>query len=920
MIKKIPIKGISRDPSGQISGDGFCSESLNVQLDMGEVAPAINPKRVKDAAGNEISVEGEILFIHKGIGYENLIYRNANVLSYVAVIGNADSGLVYDGLAYDETVNDITSIGNTVIVSTSKDMYYILWKDGEYRFLGNEIPIPAIHFRMGNLEEIRTEPNVNLNIDWDDPDMDDFKAGYNREGEDEAPIFPHKAIGDVTPYALASKRYVFDSEFEKGYWAGYLDAVWSEIDQQVQEQTRLGRAVFPVFVRYAVRLYDGTVYAQSIPILVGSDIGKFVDVKSLILQENFIRSDGAEEHGLTIAASLIKLAKSYELVMNADGQGMRLEGWEDIVTSVDIFVSPQIMPMQRNAAKFNLEFMREDTTALNIVYRAYYVRDFFLDPYYTMESQDKLVRYYQNTYLAQSFSVDEFKSLSGDNPLQIDFSSDYIMAQEALKETSQSMHHTVGSRLFSYNKRLLLADTTQSVSHGYQFLHSTRWVVPGSTATPIRFVYYLRGEGGDATVFCRDANNNTQITPKRAKVVSGSQMVYEEAPVSWLAYPDSRCYRVDIYFLAPGGQVLYSSYKMTPMDQIDVSFVFFGFGIPVIPVGIAPSTTPAEKTTFRIPNTLAVSKPNNPFIFPAEDAITFTAGEILNLAVANVPLSEGQFGQFPLYVFTDEGVFAITVDAEGQLRTSHNVSRDVLISKDAVIGIEQGVFFAAARGLLLLQGSKVTKVSSQMEGLPDILAEELLGRISDQLLGFFPDNPQAFRYFLSDCFLAYDYANTRIIVLNPRFNAQYVYKFDSQSWHRLQTDFAKPVRALNSFPEAQIVMQSGNRQAVLDFSVLAENEDAEPLKGFIYTRDLSLDGADIYKTISRLKVRGRFKDGHVKWQLQGSNDGIDYHTIHSLRGPSWKWYRIVLVTLLDKDERISYIELDYTPRFTDKIR
>lgn len=86
MIKKIPIKGISRDPSGQISADGFCAESLNVQLDMGEVAPVIKPMQVKDSDGDSVVTEGDILYIHKGIGYENLIIRSGRQLKYVSLI------------------------------------------------------------------------------------------------------------------------------------------------------------------------------------------------------------------------------------------------------------------------------------------------------------------------------------------------------------------------------------------------------------------------------------------------------------------------------------------------------------------------------------------------------------------------------------------------------------------------------------------------------------------------------------------------------------------------------------------------------------------------------------------------------------------------------------------------------------------
>jgi len=85
MIKKIPIKGISRDPSGQVTADGFCAESLNVQLDMGEVAPVIKPKSALDSQGNVIESSGDILYIHKGNGYENLIIRDGRSLRYVAL-------------------------------------------------------------------------------------------------------------------------------------------------------------------------------------------------------------------------------------------------------------------------------------------------------------------------------------------------------------------------------------------------------------------------------------------------------------------------------------------------------------------------------------------------------------------------------------------------------------------------------------------------------------------------------------------------------------------------------------------------------------------------------------------------------------------------------------------------------------------
>lgn len=815
----------------------------------------------------------------------------------------------FDGIPADADIVDITSVGNTLIVATGEDIYYFLWKDGAYKFLGNQIPVPAIHFRMGGLTTLRSvpvAPDIDENSDTD---------GFSRT-EDDCPVFPHGTINDVSSYGYSSKNYVFDYDYDKGFWNDYLNTAWGQVDEKVNEQSRLGKAVFPMFIRYAVRLYDGTVHSQSIPILLGAELTKYLDSKAAIVQTVRVGNDGEEANMVTVLGSVVKIADGYSIVMNTSGQSSIFDGWDDIITSLDIFVSPQMKPLQRNAAKFDMKYVSEESILGGKV-RQYNIENFVADPYYTEENQEKLLLNYQNTYLVKSYTVDEFKRISGDVTLNFDTSSDYIMAQEAMKETPQSMHYNRGERLFTYNNRLLIAGAKQSLSHGYQFLHSVKWVNSGNNNVPkYRFIYHLRSESGENTVICRDQNAQSLIAPKRKAIASGTSTQYDEVPIAWFAYPDSRCYQIDIY-IVNGQTITYNTYKTAVMDQADVAYVFFGFGKTGYAAMYASSLPNDENTVSDRPNTMLVSKSNNPFAFPAQDSVTLAVGNIMNIAVATIPLSEGQFGQFPLYLFTDEGVFAMTVNTDGSLRASHNVSRDVLISKGALAGIEQGVFFASGRGLLLLRGSTVTKVSSEMDGYPDALVGKLAADVN-ALVGSDMETPQPLQKFLAGCFLAYDYANARIIVANPDYTTQYVYKMDTQSWHRLSVGVA-PVRALNSFPEAQIVMK-GSKQTVLNYSVLAENSGATALPGVIYSRDLAIDSADIYKTISRLKVRGRYANGHVKWQLQGSNDGVNYTTIHSLRGPSWKWFRIAIVSLLEPNERISYIELDYTPKFTDKIR
>lgn len=913
MIKKIPINGISRDPSGQVSADGFCVESLNVQLDMGEVAPVIKPVPVKNATGTAVSVQGDILFIHKGIGYENLICKVGNNLAYVATIpaGAGTAVTFHESLANGEVINDIKSVGNTLAVSTSADMYYFLWKNGEYNFLGHQIPVPQLHFRMGDLEQPRTEPVIPENATADDfDDIDTFdRDGVYDDGEyTNIPPFKHDTAGDITEFGKEGSRFVLDASLYDGFWTDYLEFVWWMLDRHVNSENEEGRALYPVFVRYAVRLYDGTMYAQSIPVLVGADIAKFFAMQC-ILDEDGISGLNMSVHITNMAV----YAKGYSILMDAGDVSGLFDGWEDIVTGVDIFVSPQIRPIQRNAAHVKVEYESENQS------NRLFDLELSVDPYYSTLRQDQLITYYQQTYLAKRFTLSEFTALDGETKLDINFNSDYIMAQEALRESPRSMHHYTAGRLFTYNKRLLLQGAEMTLDHGYPFLHSVKWDSPSANPTKIRLVYYIQGDGGEAVVVSRDVSGETEITPSKVEFVADSGTLYEEVPISWLAYPDSRCYRVEIHFVSEGTDTLYSSYPMKPMDSIDVAYVFFGFGIPIIPVSGIADGVPEEHTSLKMPSTLMVSKANNPFVFPVDDSVTFTAGEILNIAVATKALSEGQFGQFPLYVFTDEGVFAMSVGSQGEFQANHPVSRDVLISREAIAGIEQGVFFAAARGLLLLQGSAVTRVSSVMEGFPYAVDQITAKMIKDSQNIEIPAMQKFFR-FLDGCKLVYDYVNTRIVLFKESETAQYVYKFDTRSWHRMSAGIGAFVRALNSYPEAQVVTEKDGTQSVYNLSVPAESEDAVAVPGVVYTRDLALDAADIYKTIFRIRVRGRYGKGHVKWQLQGSNDGIRYRNLHSLRGPSWKWYRIVLALKLDKDERVSFIEMDYAPRFTNKVR
>jgi hypothetical protein len=121
--------------------------------------------------------------------------------------------------------------------------------------------------------------------------------------------------------------------------------------------------------------------------------------------------------------------------------------------------------------------------------------------------------------------------------------------------------------------------------------------------------------------------------------------------------------------------------------------------------------------------------------------------------------------------------------------------------------------------------------------------------------------------------------------------------------------------------EYEIVTKTYKSTKVLDFSTALDAAvDKTPTKGVIVTRALNFDEPDVFKTITDIRVRGQYTKGAIKFILLGSNDGVTYHTLTSLRGKAWKLFRIIILADLQPTDRISWIDVQYETKFTNRLR
>lgn len=336
-------------------------------------------------------------------------------------------------------------------------------------------------------------------------------------------------------------------------------------------------------------------------------------------------------------------------------------------------------------------------------------------------------------------------------------------------------------------------------------------------------------------------------------------------------------------------------------------------------------------------NKLYTSEVNNPFIFNAKNVTTVGNGQILGLAAAVRALSQGQFGQFPLYAFTTEGVWSLEVSSTGGFSSRQPVTRDVVLGNgESITSLDSSVFFAADRGIMQLAGSGTVCISDGIRNIEALPIADLQGTAA-----LFADATgleiAPLNEFLQGCRMIYDYTNQRVIVYNPARHTEtennhttevrtypyaYVYSLKTQMWGMT---LSKIEYGLNSYPDAFAVDEDKN---VVDMSPDSADVTVQSISGLIVTRPLKLDNGDVLKTVDTVIQRGYFRKGHVKGILYGSRDLFHWHAVWSstdhymrgFRGTPYKYFRMVLKCDLDKDESVSGCTVQFTPRYTNRLK
>lgn len=747
--------------------------------------------------------------------------------------------------------NDIAAVGNTLVAATDDGLHYALWKDNAYTYLGERPPFASIEFGMERQTAL-------------------IGRGYAL-----IPERIHKSI--------AGQRV---SGFTAEELADYTTAVYAVVNSETAlKVTSKGLFHQSCMIRYAYRLYDGSHAWHSSPVLLAPTVlPPFVKV-------TLAESDSGE-HNALIEADLPHFRLMHRIVEADRG---RLEAWKDIIAGIDIFCTTPIYTYdqgkdlagattpKRSILLAAAGVADSDGPIPARVFAGHYgVGGEYIDHYADTADTAEVVpimpaeRFADNLRSAHSFykiaelPLDKLTASAELKPLELNPADLRTLGERPSLADDYDSHAGIGAKtLYGFNGRVNAAGIRRRPAAPLPIRSAKEFGnPPGISAAGTRLTVWTRHGG----VRCKAVHDG--FAGGAANILAGGSAGLPR----YLFYPDPAAYRLDIELTEREKY----SFPLTPHDFLNGAYYLdMRLGAEPKPEAMADEEDAAESV--ELPSKIYTSEPLNPFAFPAKNIATAGNGRVVALSSAAKALSEGQFGLFPLYAFTDEGIWALQTTAEGGYSAVQPLGRDVLSNPRAIVQLDNAVAYATAAGIMVLSGSKRRCITDELPLRHPDAPLDYPGLSRFAALGG-ASLPPPLASILGECRLAYDYPRGRIIAYAPGAGCAYVYSLRSGRWAAATWSIEYDV---NSYPATLAVDPSGR---IIDLTRSAEG----PTRCVALTEPLKM------KMPCELVIEGCFVRGTVKTALWGSRTPYAWHLIASstdhrlngLRGSAYRRYAV----------------------------
>ena len=679
---------------------------------------------------------------------------------------------------------------------------------------------------------------------------------------------PHDGDGG---YEILVKDFVHEEDGQVkvilGQEENFKNALVGIITKTENKLKKDGHFMYPFWVRLAYRLYDGKNACITNPILM----------LPTVRYNRYIVTDGYSVNYQPYAGDL-------KVQVFND-----LSDWEDIIDGVDVFVSDDVRG-------FNLDgdYALVNNPDANTIYADYVGPaghyGLFGYPFITLcvnpegESDVTIINnliknsvFYNILEMTMSdlAGVVDVKEKMGKNVLL------YLSTQTTLEHDDYFGHCKLSAdTMLVYNGRLHLANIGRGFFDGFKKFIS----LAPSTRTADVYVEI--------------------VTPSGVRMVK--QEVDNDALAYWFYYPDPRAKHAYIIIGA-------NKYKINLTQDPWLNGAYYFGSLPssdgdALPAAEADSTAPAIVNNPELMQSQVItSEVNNPFVYTAEGSNDVGSGRVMGITTNTQALSEGQFGQHPLIAFTDEGIWALMPNNEGVYTNTVPLPREVCSNPDSITQTDDAVFFASAKGLMILSGRRVQCVSELLNGKDNDLSPFNINGESIYLTPL--------REILKYGKIAYDYKGQRLWMYEG--NQIWTYNIKSRTFSQIITD--DPFKTHSRlYPDCIIQTESGKLLSMLNTPNINDDDDGV-YSATIITRPVKLNDTFAYKTITRIGHLW-LGQGNVNMEVWGSDDFTNWQHLNSLHGMPWKYYTFRLdFTGMKATDTYHGMLLEYNVRHSNRL-
>ena len=519
------------------------------------------------------------------------------------------------------------------------------------------------------------------------------------------------------------------------------------------------------------------------------------------------------------------------------------------------------------------------------------------------------------------------------------FHSDWA-SRQVLTIDSFSHHDLGGNVGFIYNDRVILGATT-TVFGTVDIGNTTHLFAPDPTyvlnqsLVQGKICVVIKTDSGERRVY---SDRFYDIYTKGGQYhIIVTNAFLAPNPNKIIGYQDARAVRIEIILpdTVPGTWKLFGSIKLTKSKNDNYAYYHAGnYELIVISSATTGTATTLNEnqTSLFDDNRVQVSELRNPLVYPARLSYQVGTGTILAMGANTEPLSTGQYGQYPLSVFTSKGIWALE-QGQGDVifAAISPLSGDVILNKDQVVSVGNGVVFTTNRGVFAISGKQLAQLSEALEGpaFADFTANDHFQNFIDSsnLVALLPyiSADDALTY-ISGAKAGFDKINNELYFTRTGYFYSYVFNFESMTWHKVSRVYDL---LINDYPDLLGVNTAGLFNLSLHSSATHQSM-------LIVTQAQSLTMNEVFKKIERLALRCTINTDIAKyftlvvfasndlktWQIitGGQRTGYIKNILLTRSHCSAQYYIIMLSGKIRNDSNFTSVDVSFSPRLNNKLR